>query len=140
MLINLGNVILTGDGNGKLRPIGLDPIETAVPLQTGLNSTLAVADVSNDWAGSLLASKGVAQTRLKGYAELIFADLNLALGQRSRRFPGLRKERLNSDAAIRLLSGMNTAKIQLSQKLRGRVNCSKATPQLVLDKMNALGW
>jgi hypothetical protein len=139
-LVNLGNVILTADGNGQLRPIGLDPIETGASVQTGLASTLVLVDQSHEWAGYILASTPVAQARLKGYAEMIVDDLNVALGPRSRRFPGLRKERLDKDAAIRLLTGMNTAKLQLAQKLRGRINSGKATPQLILDKINALGW
>ncbi|MCX6594349.1 MAG: hypothetical protein NTZ56_22770 [Acidobacteria bacterium] len=139
-LVNIGNVILTEDGNGKLRPIGLDPIETGASIQTQLNSTLAVLDPNNEWAGYILASTAVAQARLRGYAEMIVDDLNLALGARSRRLPGLRKQRLEQNAAIRLLNGMNTAKLQLAQKLRDRVTSGKATPQLILDKMNALAW
>lgn len=111
-LVNVGNV-MAALSDGKLKVIGLDSWDPAGEHLDEAKLTKGVSALS--WNGALLAPDKKAK-RLQ-FAEDICHDLELLMGPRNRRFSFLQQTRLDSDAPQRIVSGMESIRKRLIDKM-----------------------
>lgn len=116
---NIGNILLAVE-NGKLRPVGLDSFESA-SIYADVTKTIPAieqndAGMAPGWSGRKLTDAQVAWRHQ--FAQSICDDLEDAWGPRNRKLGFLRKQRLNGDAAARLVRGMRDAVTELKNHIR----------------------
>ncbi|QPF75637.1 hypothetical protein G8A07_23775 [Roseateles sp. DAIF2] len=132
-LVNLGNVILHIH-NGALRPVGLDAYEAM-----GAFRDFSGGATPHGWSGLNLGATPAASTFRTNFSQDIVTDLEAALGPRNRKIAFATKRRLPTNAAARVLNGINVGALLLRQDLTALRQANGASAGL-LARMNSLNW